>query len=83
MAIAGNGQSSFSMQDVALEIPVVGNRFYNVMGGFIDEGTIRDPARVPRWLPKVARYPCRVTVLKSSCHRCSAVRCRWKRSSPW
>lgn len=50
-----NGQS-LPMQDVTLGAPLDGVRFVNVMGGFVEPGTTRDPERVPMWLPKATRY---------------------------
>jgi 2-keto-4-pentenoate hydratase/2-oxohepta-3-ene-1,7-dioic acid hydratase in catechol pathway len=50
-----NGQS-LPMEDVVLGAPLEGVRFVNVMGGFVDPGTVRPPERQPMWLPKATNY---------------------------
>jgi 2-keto-4-pentenoate hydratase/2-oxohepta-3-ene-1,7-dioic acid hydratase in catechol pathway len=50
-----NGQS-LAIADIALGPPIVGVRFVNVMGGFVQPGTTRAPERQPMWLPKAVNH---------------------------
>jgi 2-keto-4-pentenoate hydratase/2-oxohepta-3-ene-1,7-dioic acid hydratase in catechol pathway len=50
-----NGQS-FPLEDVTLGTPLEGVRFFNVMAGFVEPDTARDPGRLPMWLPKATAF---------------------------
>ncbi len=50
-----NGQS-LPMDELVLGTPLAGVRFVNVMGGFLEPGTVRDADAQPMWLPKACNY---------------------------
>lgn len=47
---------SLPMADLTLGPPLVGVRFVNVMGGFLEPVTSRPPQRQPMWLPKSSAF---------------------------
>ncbi len=49
-------RQSFPLEDVTLGTPLHGVRYFNVMAGFVEADTARDPARLPMWLPKATAF---------------------------